>query len=458
MIPEESRSQSITQILEWVERYWSQAAHHTIEQREGLLGPLLLQIGESLLQTSVEEEVAAAAEPDLTCPCGGQRHYESRPHGRQIQTRVGTLRLPPRARYWCTSCQSYSYPGDELLGLVPGQRMSRWVEEQCGFLAAQVPYAASSAILEHLVGITVCPSQVWRAVQHLGQREEAEQQVAYQTLQAYPDPVPATTERQYVGADGVMYCGRDQTPEGTYQWHELKTAAVYDAQPILVDDHHRAAEIVRHQGDLTLPLIDQAQTITYVASAQSWEDLGHQTQVELQRRGPQRDRVALGDGAESVQAFFDTYVRAAGVHLTRILDIRHAEQHLWEVAVLLPEPEQPWWRDTAFALLERGEASALSTFLLQTVSASPEGADLRLRATRAAAYVRRHAAHIDYLGFIDRHLQIGSGVAESTCKRFGTDRMKGTGMRWSRNGAHHVAIVRAKLLNHRWPPANSLAA
>ena len=43
---------------------------------------------------------------------------------------------------------------------------------------------------------------------------------------------------------------------------------------------------------------------------------------------------------------------------------------------------------------------------------------------------------------LDQGYQVGSGLAESACKRFGTDRMKGTGMRWSLPGAQQVATLR----------------
>ena len=49
-----------------------------------------------------------------------------------------------------------------------------------------------------------------------------------------------------------------------------------------------------------------------------------------------------------------------------------------------------------------------------------------------------------------RVAQLGSGLAESACKRFGTDRMKGAGMRWSVAGAQQVATLRMLLLSDRW--------
>jgi hypothetical protein len=33
--------------------------------------------------------------------------------------------------------------------------------------------------------------------------------------------------------------------------------------------------------------------------------------------------------------------------------------------------------------------------------------------------------------------------------------MKGTGMRWSLDGAHHLAILRARVLNARWPSSST---
>ena len=47
-------------------------------------------------------------------------------------------------------------------------------------------------------------------------------------------------------------------------------------------------------------------------------------------------------------------------------------------------------------------------------------------------------------------MQIGSGLAESACKRFGTDRMKGAGMRWTVAGAQCVATLRMFVMSERW--------
>jgi hypothetical protein len=54
---------------------------------------------------------------------------------------------------------------------------------------------------------------------------------------------------------------------------------------------------------------------------------------------------------------------------------------------------------------------------------------------KTANYFRQRHSQVEYPGFVAAGYQIGSGLAESACKRFGTDRMKGAGMRWTVTGA-----------------------
>ena len=69
---------------------------------------------------------------------------------------------------------------------------------------------------------------------------------------------------------------------------------------------------------------------------------------------------------------------------------------------------------------------------------------------KTVAFFTDRAAQIAYPTFLAQGYQIGSGLAESACKRFGTDRMKGAGMRWTLPGAQRVATLRMLLLSDRW--------
>ena len=58
-------------------------------------------------------------------------------------------------------------------------------------------------------------------------------------------------------------------------------------------------------------------------------------------------------------------------------------------------------------------------------------------------YFARHHGRMDYPDARARHLPIGSGVTESTCKLAVCDRMRRTGMRWTERGGQAVMTLRA---------------
>ncbi len=90
-----------------------------------------------------------------------------------------------------------------------------------------------------------------------------------------------------------------------------------------------------------------------------------------------------------------------------------------------------------------------------TADDAPPDHPPRLLSERSAGYFLKHAAHIDSLDFIDPDYQLTSGVAESTCKRFGTDRMLWYGYALERDGSPlsgHPPHARPQ-----WPLAFTLA-
>ena len=68
----------------------------------------------------------------------------------------------------------------------------------------------------------------------------------------------------------------------------------------------------------------------------------------------------------------------------------------------------------------------------------------------ARTYVTRHAARMDYPQFVARHLSIGSGAVESSCKCLVEARLKQAGMRWGVPGSQAIASLRALHRSGRW--------
>lgn len=136
------------------------------------------------------------------------------------------------------------------------------------------------------------------------------------------------------------------------------------------------------------------------------------------------------------------------------MDIAHAQQHLWAVsAAAFGEGSTACraWVQRPLTALERGQVgdvlAALEALALEREQATPGIVEL---ARKTAAYFAQCGEQVDYPCFVAAGKHIGSGLAESAGKRFGTDRMKGSGMRLTIPGAQRVATLRTFVLSERW--------
>lgn len=212
-----------------------------------------------------------------------------------------------------------------------------------------------------------------------------------------------------------------------------------------------------HAPTWTLAPVDRAVRITYVARTESYARFGEYLWAELRERGlgaPVSDLAVVADGSPHLDAVVDSQLRLPGIHLTRILDLPHAQQQLWTVSKAVfgeGNTTASRWVQAPLLALERGQVAHLCEALAALAQAHAERApEAAHTARKAAAYFADRAAQVDYPTFLARGYQVGSGLAESACKRFGTERMKGAGMRWTVAGAQQVATLRMLLLSDRW--------
>jgi hypothetical protein len=478
----------VTEILKiLVTQVGAQAAPPTLYDLEEQTHAALEQIGQVVVQEIVTGQGSGLMGPERACPCGGEQRYHDQERGLHIQTSLGIIRLLPRAYYHCTQCQANSYPLDEQLGLGQAGRMSRYLQEQCGWLLALLPARLAQQTLVRFGWPAVAASQVREHGEGLGAELEqclqedlatARQEAAQTSAQQSPPRQIPSGERLYAAPDGVMYCTTERDQEtGSLRWRELKVAAIYEARPGEAgleaeavglrepEDHRpilpvrtRVAHWLREQEPTRVVAApDQALRVSYVAETGPWEQFGARLWAELWARGvgrPVRDLVVVADGADHIDQVVNNELRLPGIHLTRILDIAHAQQHVWAVSnAAFGEGSRAArdWVQTPLTALERGQLAtvldALESLALQRAQTAPMVAQT---ARKAAAYFTQRQEQVDYPGFVAVGKQIGSGLAESACKRFGTDRMKGAGMRWTVRGAQAVATLRMFVLSERW--------
>lgn len=73
----------------------------------------------------------------------------------------------------------------------------------------------------------------------------------------------------------------------------------------------------------------------------------------------------------------------------------------------------------------------------------------------ACQYLRNHACSMDYAGYQQRKLPIGSGVTEAACKTIFTQRFKRSGMKWKLAGGAPVLALRTLDLSGVWEQART---
>jgi hypothetical protein len=309
--------------------------------------------------------------------------------------------------------------------------------------------------------------RIWEERLACAQREAGEPPATLSPPRQLP-----STERLYAAPDGVMYCTTEPEEQtGKARWRELKVAAIYEATPAKARPEPAQADeldqlpvrtritrwLSEQAPDLPIAPPDQAVRVTYVAETGPWERLGPRLWGELWERGlgrPVQDLIVVADGSEHIDQIVENDLRVPGMHLTRILDMAHAQQHLWAVSKSAfgeGNTAGVRWVKPLLTNLEQGAVgevvAQLEGLAAERATAGPEVAKA---ARQAAGYFAQRREQVRYPDFVVAGYQIGSGLAESACKRFGTDRMKGAGMRWTVQGAQCVATLRMFVLSERW--------
>ena len=66
-------------------------------------------------------------------------------------------------------------------------------------------------------------------------------------------------------------------------------------------------------------------------------------------------------------------------------------------------------------------------------------------------YLRQHAGWMKYTNFRRQETSIGSGVTEAACETVFAERLKRSGITWSREGGQVILDLRVLVLSRVWP-------
>ena len=367
----------------------------------------MFALGRSVLERVVQEQVKTREAPSRRQgSCGHEQHLvDMRP--KQVLTLLGPITIQ-RAYSRCqlpdtevkqeepANCTHGEAPADALLG-IGKRRTSAGVQEQVSSLCALLTLEEAAAAFSRLSPLQMSARQALYLMQPVGEAlaEVDQQQVnilweqtahAHTTSQRQPEQLAEPIERFSIELDGVLArlrCGSVPMEE-----HELQREGdVY--REIKVGAVFQAK-----------PGHERSELVEGVYVDESVEESLHDV----------AQRSALGDFGRS-------------------------------------HPDGIAWAKHACDWLVHGQIDTLVTAIAALPAVAPPPGQSKSEPEQAIGYFTANAQRMRYPTFRAQGMQIGSGIAEATCKTVVSTRAKRTGMRWTPQGLDALLPLRTSVLN-----------
>ena len=376
---------------------------------------------------------------------GGRRCHRVLRSTETYTTAVGTV-TAKRTLYRCGRERAV-VPMELRAGIVEGH-WTALAARQASCVVAQMTPTQGETLLRELGNMAPSKSSLDRLPKGLSARWEANREAFESTLRE-ATVVPEEAVTVAVSLDGVMVpmkdgkraekrershaAGRRAKGPAGYQEASCATLSFYDAEGERLD----TLSIAR------MPEPKKA-TLKTMLSAEL---------ATVLRRRPDLQVVTVADGAHDNWRYLD----ALACEATAVVDFYHGAEQL---------------KSALDARYGENDARGRAQFhkLRHLLLDDPDGVEKVIRAldyqrkrfprrTRIGEvlrYFRRNRHRMRYADTQARHLPIGSGVVEATCKTLVTQRLKRSGMRWRRAGGQAILTLRALIQSSRFDQAWAL--
>lgn len=296
------------------------------------------------------------------------------------------------------------------------------------WLSGLLPFEQSVAVMERIGEQFISSSTTWRMVQVYGEQlqqvvQHEQDQVSVERIHL-PDAKHDHAQRKGISMDGGMVNIRD---EG---WRELKVGTIFDV----------VSRLERNPQTGNLDEMAHGINVHYTATLGTKEDfIPALWALAVHHKLPTaRHRSSVGDGALWVWDVAENICPDG----QQVVDWYHAVEHLHKVALAIYPNEQDihkrqrWFKSYKHHLYMGNIDKIISVLHKRDAS-------------QFAIYFERHKRRMKYLEFREEGLPIGSGTVESSVKQF-KQRLCGTGMRWHRDNAKRMIVVRSAILGHEF--------
>ncbi|MDE0430181.1 MAG: ISKra4 family transposase [Caldilineaceae bacterium] len=325
-------------------------------------------------------------------------------------------------------------PLDQRLQLTKQHSWSRGTIAQALRLVSEIPYARTAELFHALTHVPLSKSSLQRLVETYGGQLVTEQAQQAQATMEMPGKETEEMGRTIaeppsqvmnISMDGAMVNIRN---EG---WKEVKTVAI---------------SAIRHTLDaLTGKVITRLTDHSYRTGLWDAAEFCQQQWAEACGRGVEKADYlsSVNDGA----AWIWNIVRMCYGNCVEILDWWHAVEKLWLIAQHTFEPDSEQTSAWVCAQKQLLIAGNLRHILRHIRLRYPKHQPLPDPVHKAILYLFHNRWRLRYHLFRKAGYPIGSGTVESACKLVVQQRLKQSGMRWSRNGAQAMLALRSTLLS-----------
>lgn len=411
---------------------------------------VIRELGRRVLQAvvqSLEPQTPQLLPRELWFQTGGYRRRGDRTRNANIATRFGLIVLWRRGyRSWERGGETI-FPLELMLGLT--HSVSPGLLELTGRLMAAMSQQATLSDIKEHCGVSMGVNRLRKCLDTLADsleplRESAQIERLLDLLQKATQSRGSRKPVLSVGRDGITL--RDYL----HSVFEVATAAslsVYDRKGKRLGTVYMA-----YPPELGQETMDRMLTGLLTGLLERWS-------------GPLPRLAYVTDSGSNEVDYYRRVLKKMKHPITdlrltwtRVADFYHVSERVWTMAdALFTRNQQPqkraWARRMLKNLKRRSGASRVLHSAASLCHRRKLGKTRKKNFWTAYRYLQNRLKYMKYHDYRSVHIPLGSGVTEAACKTIFTQRLKLSGMRWTRDGARRILTLRTILLSGTWESA-----
>jgi hypothetical protein len=429
----------------------------------------VLELGRTLLQCRINHCQEKESGKQVG-ECGHERYLVDY-RTKQILTLMGKIEFK-RAYYHChqekeseeeeqkQNCPGRA-PADQVWG-IDQRRTTPGVQEAISYLCARLTFEEAAETFSRFLPLTMTAKQAQNLMEPVGkalaEQEENklkalfEQATHKHTSEQDQQELHSlgSIERLYIQMDGIMERLRrgtvdmenhEETRKGDV-YREIKVGVTFEAE------RGRERSELAPEVWIDTPKAGSQQYVARRTAKGDFDQLlyGLACQAGLSQA---KQVVILGDGAPWIWKQAQEHFPGA----VQIVDLYHAQEHLWQVARAVYGPQTQaaeLWAKDACDLLVHGKIEALVAAITALPPIAPPPGQSKSIPEQAVGYFTANAERMRYPTFRAQGMHVGSGIAEAACKTVVATRLKRSGMRWTPGGLDALLPLRTSVLNQTY--------